>query len=68
MELVKWMATGAGRTVRMVVGISMMVTGFSLGGGWIALAIVGIVPAAAGAGDFCLVAPILGQPLKSHHK
>ena len=59
----KFMASTTGRAVRVIVGVALIVVGGSLGGGWWALAIVGLVPFAAGALDICLFNVLFGQPL-----
>ena len=53
-----------GRIVRAVAGIVLIVIGLFLvkgTGGWI-LAIVGLLPLAAGVFDVCLFAPLFGLP------
>jgi hypothetical protein len=55
-----------GRIVRAVAGIVLIVLGLVLVkgvGGWI-LAIVGLVPLAAGLLDFCVFAPLFGLPFQ----
>lgn len=55
-----------GRIVRAVVGVALIVLGLALVqgvGGWI-LAIVGLVPLAAGLLDFCVFAPLFGMPFQ----
>jgi hypothetical protein len=59
----KFMASTTGRAVRVIVGVALIVAGGLLGGGWWALAIVGLVPFAAGALDICLFNVLFGQPL-----
>ena len=59
----KFMASTTGRAVRVIVGVALIVVGGLLGGGWWALAIVGLVPFAAGALDICLFNVLFGQPL-----
>ena len=59
----KFMASAAGRTIRSVAGVALIVVGGLLGGGWWALAVVGLVPLAAGALDICLFNVLFGQPL-----
>ena len=59
----KFMASTTGRAVRVVVGVALIVAGGLLGGGWWALAIVGMVPLAAGTLDVCLFNVLFGQPL-----
>jgi hypothetical protein len=44
--------------------MALIVIGFALGGGWLTLSIVGLVPFFAGVFNVCLLAPLLGQPLK----
>jgi len=59
----RFMASAAGRAVRILAGVALIVIGGVLGGGWWALAIVGLVPLAAGALDVCLFNVLFGQPL-----
>ncbi len=59
----KFMASTTGRAVRVIAGLALIVVGGLLGGGWWALAIVGLVPFAAGALDICLFNVLFGQPL-----
>jgi hypothetical protein len=61
---VKFMASPAGRIIRIVAGIVLVVLGIlmhSVGG--IIVAIVGLVPLLAGLFDFCVFAPLFGAPL-----
>ena len=62
---ISFMASTAGRILRAVVGIVLLYVGwFVLGGtGGIILALVGVVMIAAGVFDFCLFAPLFGNPL-----
>ena len=64
MGLVQFMSSTMGRTTRMLAGIALIVIGVTVGGGWLALSVVGLVPLIAGATNVCLLAPLLGQPLK----
>lgn len=59
----KFMASTTGRAVRVIAGLALIVVGGLLGGGWWALAIVGLVPFAAGALDICLFNALFGKPL-----
>ncbi len=55
------MRSGAGRGLRIVAGGALIVAGIAIGGtGETILAIVGIVPLAAGAFNVCLFAPLSG--------
>jgi Inner membrane protein YgaP-like, transmembrane domain len=66
MGFAKFMSSGLGRGIRIVVGLALIVIGlFSVGGtGGIILAVVGAVPLVAGVVDVCLFAPLFGGPLK----
>ena len=64
MQFAKFMSSTTGRLVRVGAGVVLIIAGAVLGGGWFALAVIGLVPLAAGAGDVCLFAPLFGQPLK----
>lgn len=61
----QFIASGAGRLLRVVVGLALIAWGFSLRdtGAGLALMAVGLVPLAAGAFDLCLLSPLLGGPL-----
>ena len=63
MEFFEFLASRAGRITRGVIGIALIVAGVALGGGWWALAALGLVPLAAAAFDVCLVAPLAHLPL-----
>lgn len=60
-----FMASMTGRIVRIVAGIVLIAVGLAwIRGVWgIILAIVGVVPLAAGVLDFCVFAPLFGCPL-----
>lgn len=60
----RFMASSAGRGLRIVAGLGLMVWGIAMGGtGGTILAVVGILPLAAGGLDFCILAPLFGEPL-----
>jgi len=65
MPLIKFMASTLGRATRVVLGLALIVLGLAVvgGPGGLILAIVGIVPIAAGVLDICLLAPAFGAPL-----
>ena len=59
-----FLASPAGRVVRALAGLALILIGLlAVGGlgGWI-LAIVGLVPLAAGLFDWCVFAPLFGLP------
>jgi hypothetical protein len=60
----QFLAGPAGRLVRVIAGVVLIVVGIAVvggGGGWI-LAIVGLVPLVAGIFDWCFFAPLFGLP------
>lgn len=64
MAFAKFMASPSGRALRIIAGLVLIVLGlFIITGiaGWI-VAVVGLLPLAAGAFDFCLFAPLFGAP------
>ncbi|MBS2966328.1 DUF2892 domain-containing protein [Actinocrinis puniceicyclus] len=63
MEFFAFLASRAGRITRGVAGVALIVAGVALGGGWWALAVVGLAPLAAATFDFCLFAPLAHLPL-----
>lgn len=63
MVVVQLMGSATGRAGRIVAGAALVALGAALGGGFWALAVIGLVPLAAGAFNFCLVAPLVGAPL-----
>jgi hypothetical protein len=62
MQLLKFLGSTAGRWIRGIAGLVLASIGFGLGGGWVALGIVGIVVMVAGLFDFCIFAPLGGLP------
>lgn len=62
---VSFMASTAGRITRIVAGIALIAWGLmSLGGTTgLIVAVVGAVPLLAGLFDFCVFAPLFGNPL-----
>ncbi|HKD16798.1 MAG TPA: DUF2892 domain-containing protein [Thermoanaerobaculia bacterium] len=65
MAFAKFMASPVGRGGRMVLGVVLMIWGFSRGTtlGTV-VGILGIVPFVAGAMNWCLLAKLLGAPFK----
>lgn len=62
---VKFMASTTGRAVRIVAGIILILIGLLLIKGTVGIivAIIGLLPLAAGALDFCVFAPLFGAPM-----
>lgn len=65
MGFVDFMRSNAGRLLRIVAGIALILVGLlAIGGtGGVILAIVGLVPLAAGIFNFCLFGPLFGVDL-----
>lgn len=64
MPLLTFLASQPGRAARAIAGLVMIGAGlFAIkGAGGMTLAAVGVVPLAAGALDFCILAPLFGLP------
>jgi hypothetical protein len=59
----KFMASGYGRIARIVAGLVLIGVGLYLGNVWGAVvAVIGLVPLAAGVFNICLFAPVFGAP------
>lgn len=65
MGFVNFMRSNAGRLLRIVAGLALILVGlFVIGGtGGVIVAIVGLVPLAAGIFNFCLFGPLFGVDL-----
>jgi hypothetical protein len=63
--IVAFLASGTGRVARIVAGAALVLAGLLAVGGTAGtvLAVVGLIPLAAGTFDFCLFAPLFGAPL-----
>jgi len=64
MGLARFMASAAGRLIRVVVGVALIWIGLTMvkgTGGWV-LAIIGLLPIAAGWLNFCLLGPLMSAP------
>jgi hypothetical protein len=64
MGFARFMSSSAGRLLRIVAGIALIVLGLVVvhGTGGIILAVIGLVPLVAGLGKFCVFAPLFGGP------
>lgn len=64
MAFAKFMAGPVGRIVRIVAGIALIAVGLLVVGdtAGIVLAVVGLVPIAAGVFNVCLIAPLIRAP------
>ncbi|WP_406230205.1 DUF2892 domain-containing protein [Nocardia sp. NBC_01009] len=66
MGIVEFMRGTAGRAARIVAGIALILIGLAVIGGpaGIAVAVIGLVPIAAGVFNFCLLGPVFGVDLQ----
>jgi hypothetical protein len=64
MGFARFMSSLAGRLIRIVAGIILIIVGLTVvhGTGGVILAIVGLVPLVAGIFNFCVFAPLFGGP------
>jgi len=62
---ISFMASTTGRILRAVAGVILLYVGLQTmsGVGGIIVAVIGVVMLAAGLFDFCLFAPLFGNPL-----
>ncbi|GAC1320176.1 MAG: hypothetical protein NVSMB25_12110 [Thermoleophilaceae bacterium] len=65
MAFVDFMRGSAGRLLRIVAGLALIIIGLAAvgGTGGVIIAIVGLVPLAAGIFNFCLFGPVFGVDL-----
>jgi hypothetical protein len=63
---IAFMASPTGRIVRILAGLALILLGWLVLGGTagIIVAVIGAVPLLAGLFDFCVFAPLFGQPLR----
>ena len=62
---VSFMASPAGRIIRIVAGVALIVWGLMglTGTAGIIVVVIGLLPLVAGVFDFCVFAPLFGAPL-----
>jgi hypothetical protein len=65
MGFVNFMRSGAGRGARIAAGVAIIAVGLAAvgGGAGVVIALIGLVPLAAGIFNFCLFAPLIGMDL-----
>lgn len=65
MQFARFMATPAGRIARVILGIVLIWIGVMMDkpAGYV-LEVIGLVPIIAGALNLCLIAPLIGAPMK----
>jgi hypothetical protein len=61
----QFFASSAGRVLRVVAGLALIGSGYTLRGqtSGLVLMVVGLVPLLAGAFDVCLLSPLFGGPM-----
>jgi hypothetical protein len=66
MGFVNFMSSSAGRAARIGAGVALIVIGLAVvgGAGGVIIAIIGLVPLAAGVFNFCLLGPLFGVGLR----
>lgn len=66
MAFVRFMTSGLGRVLRVVLGLVLIYTGYFVisGTGGTIMSIVGLVPLLAGLFDYCVFARLMGYPFK----
>jgi hypothetical protein len=64
MGFARFMSSVAGRLLRIVAGIALIIVGLAVvhGTGGVIFAIIGLVPLVAGLFNFCVFAPLFGGP------
>ncbi len=64
MGLIQFLASSTGRWVRIIAGVILVALGLFVvkDTGGIIIAVIGLVPLLAGIFDFCVFAPLFGQP------
>ena len=62
--VIRFLASGTGRIVRVVAGLALVALGLFVpsGAAGIVLIVVGLVPLVAGVFDFCVFAPLFSAP------
>lgn len=63
MSVIRFLESNPGRVARSAAGLGLIAAGLAVGGWWLLLSLVGLVPLAAGVFDFCLAAPLFHRPL-----
>lgn len=69
MPFITFMSSTAGRVLRIVAGIALIIVGLAAIGGTtgVIVAVVGLVPLLAGVFGVCFMAPLLGGSLRGGH-
>jgi len=70
MALTNFMNGTAGRALRIIAGLALIIIGPAVvgGTGGVIVAVIGLVPIGAGVGKVCLLGPVLGTDLHGNPK
>lgn len=70
MAFTNFMNGNAGRALRILAGLALIVVGLAVvgGAGGVIVAVIGLVPIGAGIGKVCLLGPVLGTDLHGKPK
>jgi hypothetical protein len=69
MSFVSFMRSWTGRGLRIVAGIALIAVGVAIGGtGGVIIAVIGVVPLAAGVFNFCVFGPLFGVDLMGRQR
>lgn len=63
LSLVRFLASGVGRGIRILAGVALALIGVAAGGWWLLLTLLGLVFIVVGAANLCLLAPLFGGPV-----
>jgi hypothetical protein len=64
MTIIGMLQSAGGRIARIAIGVVLIVVGLAIGHWWALLALLGVVPLAAGALNICLLSPFFGRPFR----
>jgi hypothetical protein len=63
-KLIDFMGSRPGRFARALVGLALIAVGLRSHGARQLVAVIGLVPLAAGACDVCVLGPVVGRPFQ----
>lgn len=65
MPILKLLGSGTERGMRIVAGLALLALGLAVvrGSAGLVIALIGLLPLAAGTFDFCILGPVFGLPL-----
>jgi hypothetical protein len=66
MKFLDFMSTPAGRVIRVLAGLALILAGTALGGAGWALAAFGLLPLATGVFGVCPISPLVGRSFRGN--